>query len=82
VPGFLFLARSKFILKSAQKQKTRKLRSNFGFMLAMNKSLGTRASVIPPFKIYFDKRLKTKKPKIAQQFWVCACDEQIQGNTR
>jgi hypothetical protein len=46
VPGFLFLARSKFILKSAQKQKTRKLRSNFGFMLAMNKSTGTGASVI------------------------------------
>jgi hypothetical protein len=58
------------------------LRSNFGFVLAMNKSLGKRASVIPPFKIYFDKRLKTKNPKIAQQFWVCACAEQIPGKTR
>jgi hypothetical protein len=51
-------------------------------MLALNKSLGKRASVIPPFKIYFDKRLKTKIPKIAQQLWVYACDEQIPGNTR
>jgi len=51
-------------------------------MLAMNKSLEKRASVIPSFKIYFDKRLKTKNPKIAQQFWVCACAEQIPGKTR
>jgi hypothetical protein len=48
----------------------------------MNKSLGKRDSVIPSFKIHFDKRLKTKKPKIAEQFWVCACDEQIPGKTR
>jgi hypothetical protein len=34
------------------------------------------------FKIHFDKRLKTKIPKIAQQFWVYACDEQILGKTR
>jgi hypothetical protein len=34
----------------------------------MNKSLGKRVSVILPFKIHFDKRLKTKIPKIAQQF--------------
>jgi len=32
-------------------------------------------------KFIFDKRLKTKIPKIAQQFWVLACDEQIQGKT-
>jgi hypothetical protein len=51
-------------------------------MLAMNKSLGKRDSVILPFKIHFDKRLKTKIPKIAQQFWVYACDEQILGKTR
>jgi hypothetical protein len=41
-------------------------------MLEMNKSKGKRGSVIPPFKIYFDKRLKTKNPKIALQFWVYA----------
>ena len=38
--------------------------------------------VFKAFKIHFDKRLKSKKTKIAQQFWVCACDEQILGNTR
>jgi len=51
-------------------------------MLGMNKFMGKRASVIPPFNIHFDKRLKTKKPKIAQQFSVYACYEQIPGNTR
>jgi hypothetical protein len=33
------------------------------------------------FKIHFDKRLKTKISKIAQQFWVLACYEQIHGKT-
>jgi hypothetical protein len=28
--------------------------------------------VFKAFKIYFDKRLKTKNPKIALQFWVYA----------
>jgi hypothetical protein len=37
-------------------------------MLAMNKSMGKRGSVILPFKIHFDKCIKTKIPKIAQQF--------------
>jgi len=38
--------------------------------------------VFTAFKIHFDKRLKTKIPKIAQQFWVYACYEQILGKTR
>ena len=58
------------------------MRSNFGFMLAMNKSLGKRVSVILPFKIHFDKRLKTKKPENCAAVWVLACYEQILGNTR
>jgi hypothetical protein len=34
------------------------------------------------FNIYVDKRIKTKIPKIAQQFWVYACYELPQRNTR
>jgi hypothetical protein len=47
----------------------------------MNKSKGKRVSVILPFKIHFDKRIKTKIPVNCVAVWVLACDEQIQGKT-
>jgi hypothetical protein len=53
------------MLTSEGKQKKQKCAAIW-FLLAMNKSLGKRASVIPSFKIHVDKRGKTKKTKNAQ----------------
>jgi hypothetical protein len=64
VPGFLFLKRSKFILISGQKQKYPQIATQFWVYACYELPLGKRASVILelPFKIYFDKRTKTKIP--------------------
>ena len=48
----------------------------------MNKSLGKRVSVILPFKIHFDKRVKTKTPENSAAVLFLARYEQIQRKTR
>jgi len=69
------------MLTSEKNKNARKLRSNFGFSLAMNSPQGIRASVILnlSFNIHVDKRKKQKYPQIAPQFWVFACHEHPQG---
>jgi hypothetical protein len=61
--GFFVFTAFKIYFDKRLKTKYPKTAQQFGFMLAMNKSLGKRGSVILPFKIHFDKRIKPKQMK-------------------